>query len=50
MTARDITNIFVNPALDAVQLMPLFVERKTPSPSVPAKIFWPAAVKHCTSP
>ena len=31
--------MFVKPVLAAVQLVPLLVERKTPPPEVPAKIF-----------
>jgi hypothetical protein len=42
-TARDRTFICVNPVLTALQLVPLFVDRKTPSPSVPAKRFIPPA-------
>jgi hypothetical protein len=43
IVARDQTALIVCSGLDLVQLVPLFVERKTPSP-VPAKIFVPPTV------
>ena len=50
-TARAVTKTFVKPVLAVVQLVPLFVERKTP-PSVPAKRFVPEtarALTYCSS-
>ena len=40
MTTRDETTVFGRPELTSVQLVPLFVDRKTP-PLVPAKRFVP---------
>ena len=40
-TASDNTDLSMRPALTAVQLVPLLVERNTPPPLVPANRFVP---------
>ncbi|NIO48899.1 MAG: hypothetical protein GTN73_05600 [Candidatus Aminicenantes bacterium] len=47
LTARHWTSVAVNPELTAVQLLPLFLEMKTPL-DVPIKRFFPLVAKHQT--
>lgn len=42
------TEAFPNPTVSAAQLAPLFVERKTPLPAVPAKRLVPDTAKALT--